>query len=578
MEAHNHAGVVLLRVHNFLVVCFNQQSQGHAVGTQGGLNHVRNVVLARFGIEVGQILTGVLLMLGQIVVGTVGHAPELAPTEREQILKVGGCLGVEGQFFRLVVTQTEVLLAYVQTLQPVVAIGSPVLEPLQIRVGLAEEFQLHLLELADTEDEVTGGDLVTEGLTYLANAEGQLAAGGALDVVEVYEDTLGGLGTEVHLVGGVLGNALVGLVHQIELTDIGEIGLAAAGAGHVVFTDEVHQSLAVHSLHVYVHIVFVYEIFHQLVCAVTHLAGLAVDQRIVEGGHVAGGNPHLGIHQDGGVQAYVVGVLLNEFLPPGTLDVVLQFNAEGAVVPGVGKTAVNFGACINKTSVFAERNDLLHSFFAVGHTSTHNGYPFGLKYRGLVVCILRRIGTGQTAVIFEEGYGTVRVGGEVAGGRIGGGDILAGIVQRRLFEGGVVPRVDQADLGDEIRYGQRSVCHSVGTDAVIERGEVRFRHGGQRIHNRGEEVYEQGVPGSHVCLGFDLVMYHKSGGAGAVDLVVADLIEQGDQILLLGQGLLCGADLTVVVQIACQIHMDAAHIGDDLGKLGYVDYHIVVNI
>jgi hypothetical protein len=66
--------------------------------------------------------------------------------------------------------------------QPVVAEGAPVLEPLQIGVGLAEELQLHLLELAGAEDEVARGDLVAEGLADLADAEGQLAPGGALDV------------------------------------------------------------------------------------------------------------------------------------------------------------------------------------------------------------------------------------------------------------------------------------------------------------------------------------------------------------------------------------------------------------
>ncbi len=58
----------------------------------------------------------------------------------------------------------------------------PVGEPLQIGAGLAEELQLHLLELAGTEGEVARGDLVAEGLAHLADAEGQLPAGGALDV------------------------------------------------------------------------------------------------------------------------------------------------------------------------------------------------------------------------------------------------------------------------------------------------------------------------------------------------------------------------------------------------------------
>ena len=46
--------------------------------------------------------------------------------------------------------------------QPLVAEVAPVAEPLQIGAGLAEELQLHLLELTGTEGEVTRCNLVTE--------------------------------------------------------------------------------------------------------------------------------------------------------------------------------------------------------------------------------------------------------------------------------------------------------------------------------------------------------------------------------------------------------------------------------
>ena len=55
-------------------------------------------------------------MLGQVVVGAVGHAPQLAPAEGEQELEVGGGLGVEAQLLGIVVAQTQVLVLHAQML------------------------------------------------------------------------------------------------------------------------------------------------------------------------------------------------------------------------------------------------------------------------------------------------------------------------------------------------------------------------------------------------------------------------------------------------------------------------------
>ena len=101
------------------------------------------------------------------------------------------------QLLRVMIPQPQVLVLHAQAQQPIVAEVAPVLEPLQIGAGLAEELQLHLLELPGAEGEVAGGDLVAEGLADLAHAEGQLAAGGALDVDEVDEDALGGLRPQI---------------------------------------------------------------------------------------------------------------------------------------------------------------------------------------------------------------------------------------------------------------------------------------------------------------------------------------------------------------------------------------------
>ena len=114
---------------------------------------------------------------------------------------------------------------------------------------------------------------------------------------------------------------------------------------------------------------FLAPVLDDLVGAEALMTLTAVHQRIGESTEVAGGNPGLRIHQDGGVQTDVVAVLLDELLPPGPLDVVLQLHAERTVVPGVGEAAVDLAAGKDETAVFAEGNDLVHGFFGVFHLS-----------------------------------------------------------------------------------------------------------------------------------------------------------------------------------------------------------------
>ena len=218
----------------------------------------------------------------------------------------------------------------------------PILEPLQVRAGFAEELQLHLLELPGPEGEVARGDLIAEGFANLAHAEGQLPPGGPEQVVKVHENALSGLRPEVDLCGGVLGDALVGFEHQIKLPDVGEVGFATAGAGDLLLPDVGHQTVVVHRLHIHVfYAVGSQVIFNELVRPVPHFAGFAVDERVIEGVDVARSHPDLRIHQNGGVLSHVVGALLNKLLPPGPLDVVFQLHTQGTVIPGIGQSAIN---------------------------------------------------------------------------------------------------------------------------------------------------------------------------------------------------------------------------------------------
>jgi len=71
-----------------------------------------------------------------------------------------------GQF--VVVVKAVVIVAEAQRTVPGHAGVLPLVPPLHFGSGAHEELHLHLLELAHTEDELTGHDLVAEGLARSA--------------------------------------------------------------------------------------------------------------------------------------------------------------------------------------------------------------------------------------------------------------------------------------------------------------------------------------------------------------------------------------------------------------------------
>ena len=195
----------------------------------------------------------------------------------------------------------------------------------------------------------------------MGHTEGDFFAGGALDVGEVDKDALSGLGPEIQLIFRVLGDALEGFEHQVKGADVGEVVFAAFRAADIVLVDiRLHflkapaggQSARV---------------LDKLIGTVAGFAAFAVHEGVGEVAYVAGGDPHLGIHQDGGIQAHIVGAFLDEFLPPGALDVIFQLHAQGAVIPGIGQSAIYVGAGENKAPSLAQSDDFFHGFFRVLH-------------------------------------------------------------------------------------------------------------------------------------------------------------------------------------------------------------------
>ena len=102
----------------------------------------------------------------------------------------------------------------------------PFLEPLHLLARTNEELHLHLLELAHTEDELTGNDLVTERLTDLGDTERYFHTASLLDIQEVNEDTLRCLRTEIDLHGAIGGRTHLGREHQVELANICPVACA----------------------------------------------------------------------------------------------------------------------------------------------------------------------------------------------------------------------------------------------------------------------------------------------------------------------------------------------------------------
>ena len=111
-------------------------------------------------------------------------------------------------------------------------------------------------------------------------------------------------------------------------------------------------------------------VFDKFISSVAGFAGFAVHKRVGESADMAGSYPNLGVHKDRGVKTYVIGAFLNECFPPSAFYVVFEFNTERAVVPGVGKTAVNFRTCVNKAAAFAKCDDFFHCFFGCQHILT----------------------------------------------------------------------------------------------------------------------------------------------------------------------------------------------------------------
>ncbi len=282
----------------------------------------------------------------------------------------------------------------------------PAVPPHHLLARAHEELHLHLLELAHAENELTRHDLVAERLADLCDTERQLHAARLLHVEEIDKDALRRLRTEVDRVGAFGQRADLRGEHQVELAHLGPVARARHGANDLAVEDDLAQlgqvagvhrlgetrmhgvalrerlghagrGLAVLGLverlaealaglgHLFLHLLVLAgdPVLDQHVGAVALLRILVIDQRIVEGAHVARGLPRSGMHEDGGVDAHDVLVELDHRVPPVAFNIVFQLHAVLSVVVHGGQTVVDFARREYETVLLAVSDQLFEEFF-----------------------------------------------------------------------------------------------------------------------------------------------------------------------------------------------------------------------
>ena len=218
-------------------------------------------------------------------------------------------------------------------------------EDLHRLVGSDEKLELHLLELAAAERIVARRHLVAEALAHLRNAERHGLAARGEDVLELREDGLRRLGTEVGDVRRVIDRADDRLEHEVERLGLRHLA-AAVRTGERIRRVDRRRLLAELGADVV-----------QLVGAHELLALLAHRHRVGERVEVAARLPDLRVHDDRRVESRHVLAAAHGELPPGLLDVLLQLAAERTVVPEPRHAAVDLGRMIDEPAALAQRGE-----------------------------------------------------------------------------------------------------------------------------------------------------------------------------------------------------------------------------
>ena len=295
-------------------------------------------------------------MLCEVEVAAVRDPLELRPADRIEVFEIARGARVVRQLLGGVLADTQVAFAKPVALVPAHALVDPEAVPLVRLCRWDEVLHLHLLELQHAEEEVPGRDLVPEGLAAdVRDPERWLSTGELRDVLEVDEDPLCRLGSQVGLRACLLHRADRRLEHQVELPWLRQVAvgdLARALRGPLAAADLLMLRI------------------RKVVGSETELARTAVDERVGEPGHVPRGFPDAGVEDDRRVERDDVLALLHHRLEPAGAQVGLQQYAVVPVVVGRAEAAVDLRAREDEPAPACQRHDLVHRH---GVCSCHGG-------------------------------------------------------------------------------------------------------------------------------------------------------------------------------------------------------------
>ena len=163
----------------------------------------------------------------------------------------------------------------------------------------------------------------------------------------------------------VLDRAEMSAQHHVEVTRFRPLAAHAAIRAH-----NIGQTVLRHLVAVLFCVGFL-----QLVGTLALMAVEALDERIIEHGHVAGCNPHFRRQDDGSIHADDIATGDDHGAPPFTLDIVFQRDAERAVIPRGTGAAVDLARGEHEPATLGEGDDFIE------FRTSHNA-PSGLTVLG----------------------------------------------------------------------------------------------------------------------------------------------------------------------------------------------------
>ena len=298
----------------------------------------------------------------QIEVGAIGDTFEFLEAVRELIHHIEGGLRVVGQLLLRHVVQLQAVALDSLRFPPVEPLFHPALMPFFVGTRLHEELEFHLLEFADPEDEIARGDLIAESLADLGDAERQPRGRGVHHIAEIGEDRLCCFGAQVGEAGAIGHGPEIRLEHQVERSFIGQIVRTAVRA----------------------------HLFLQVIGAMSCIAFAAIHQRVAEGVFVTRVAQCQWIGEDGRVESLDIVPLIDHRAPPGGLQIVLQLDAQRAVVVYALQTAVDVARLKYEAAALAQRHQFIHGF------CWHLGSPLsGLRGRELYRKFMPKVHIGS---------------------------------------------------------------------------------------------------------------------------------------------------------------------------------------